>query len=241
MGNQLSTCFGCCPQENNEDNGDAYDETSPLLGGGNGASNGLNYNRGGQGQGGLSADLASSNHDSAIHPGSYRQGRSSGADTRNGGSYAGNEVVGSYCPNKPTVLSDILEDGADTIIDCTEAGKDAGTSHVASLAGNAHNAANVQAKSVAYGKRLSAVASALAQKHLANPYKPMNGGNGGLVDLGSDGDRALSQAPDDILSETDQVLANEVASRAHETVADFRVEPNSEIVVPFGARNGANA
>ena len=241
MGNQLSTCFGCCPQDNNEEE-EAYNETSPLLrdsinnGGASGHGGGYAHNARGH------DDYApSSFRDPAVHRGSYQQYRNGGAGSsyRN---YQDQEPVNE----EPSVLTNILDEGAEAIIDCTATAitksleSQAGDHEVVGYVGNNSETAGDDEKELTsraelYGKRLSSVAAALAQKHLAGPTRAEEG----LADLGGQGERALGQAPEDILSETDQVLATEVASRVQETLVDYRVQTNSDLVVPFEENGNA--
>ncbi len=221
MGGILSCC---CPEGEGEgggagDGGDAY------------------------GAGGVTSDVAplitAGANGAAGHEGDPSDGM--GPDPADHfGSYGGSFPVGSHHHHAPfngglgqgaapaankvqQRLNEILQEAGKQMIDCSESGQQ----------GDMKPPPDPEETSVAYGKRLSAVASALASKHQVGEG---GGGTGGLADVGAGhrAERMSRQSGEVLLREGDNVLVTEVGAHSGRTVEDCAVKAHKNLIVPFG-------
>ncbi len=128
-------------------------------------------------------------------------------------------------------LDEILQEAGRQVIDCG-GGEGGGSNSAGSSSSNNNNNKNPHEKSVVYGKRLSSVSTVLASKHLGG------GAGGGLWDTGGGhGAERMSRQPGElVLSEGDHLLVTEVGMHSSRVVGDCAVQPDKDLVVPFGTR-----
>lgn len=233
MGNALTACLGyCCPPQDSSDESANYDETSPLLRGEAGHAPLPAHMNGGT-PGGRIGD------EPAPPPGGSYHNNGAGS-SHAFGSQAGEGHAHAIAPPlsaEQARLAEIFSQTAHQIMDCTEAAhvsrKEVKMGGGRGVASNEEGQRELAARAVEYGQRLSTVASNLARKHLSVPPTELA--------LAESGESALGESPEAILTDADQVLMNEVASRAQESLHELKVPGTSAVVVAFGGKRDQTA
>lgn len=153
-----------------------------------------------------------------------------------GGSYTNNthHLGQGNKPQENKELLELIQTSANQILDClalaapsSKTGGGGGAGGIGGLNQSHSEAAELMERAVDYGKRLSAISANLANKHLKKSSESSKAPSHAAEE------QLLNQASEEILTETDQILINEVSSRAQETITDFQVEIGQDLIVPF--------